>query len=263
MINRFDVKVIFFLKLIRLCGSMEDLTLRPEIIVVAPTPMHKFRSGAAIPVDAFLYSEEVDRQTDFKFPENWALALTIDDGDTTIVPSATLRGEIPGLSDGRHTIAIALVDTLTHGDLLGPRSRVHFAIGAGAQPTLSIVLPRSGILWRDSPAESVTVTLHIDNHPLLPPDCCDVTVNLDGVRIGEFREWAAPPPAGEDPSPAAAAGQPSAEAAGIWSARVGPVADGLHSVEAVMIDAAGMPSSFSSSTTFAAAVAGCCRRRRR
>ena len=201
----------------------------PEIIFITPSPMQRFDTGAVIPIEAFLYSEEKDKSQDQTelFPGSWALALTIDDGETTTIPGASLRGEVPGLSDGRHSISIALVDAA--GDLLGPRARAHFSVGADAPPLFAFARPPAGILWRDSPDAAVAMALQIDRLPLAP-GCCEVSVHLDGVAVATFREWRGP-----------AGGGGGGGGADAWAAEVASVGDGLHSAEAVLRDPEGEP----------------------
>jgi hypothetical protein len=201
------------------CKAFEKKFGLPEIVLISPFPFKRFDSGTPIPVEAFLYLEGVDASERDAFPNSWSLALTIDDGETTMVPGAFLRGEIPGLSDGRHSIAVALVDS--GGDLLGPRSRAHFVIGVDAPQHFAFSRPRSGMLWRDTPDAAVAVALEIDL-PGLGTGCCEVSVLLDGVTIGNFREWRA------------RGGSSGEEGGDSWVAEVGSVSDGLHSVEAVL-----------------------------
>ena len=206
-------------------------TLSHEIVLISPTPMQRFVSGSVVPIEAILYSEDNDPTNPGSLlPENWAFALTLDDGETTIVHGASVQGEIPGLADGSHSVAIALVDA--DGEFLGPRTRANFVVGDDTPPLFAISRPAAGILWRDAPDAPVAVAMQLARLTL--PAGCELDVHLDGVRIGATPGWQRA--GGGDVEPAKAGGGEGGEA---WAAEVANVADGLHSVEAALRVATG------------------------
>lgn len=126
-----------------------------EIRIVSPLPDAHFPSGTAVP----LHTELVVQGTalgEGTIPAGWALALSLDDAESTSIPGARARGELPALADGHHAILVQLVDDERQGALLGPRALVRFRVGEPpVPPAIRIEEPPARLVWRGGPGESL------------------------------------------------------------------------------------------------------------
>ena len=125
-----------------------------EIRIVSPLPDAHFLSGAAVPLQTELIVQGTALEG--AIPAGWALALLLDDAESTSVTGARARGELPALADGHHAILVQLVDDERQGALLGPRALVRFRVGeTPVAPAIRIEEPPARLVWRGGQGESL------------------------------------------------------------------------------------------------------------
>jgi hypothetical protein len=167
--------------------------LGTEVVILSPRPSQQFTSNGSIPVSGRLVF------TDPQYAEpspSWALSITLDDRDSTVVPGITVFGEMPDLHDGWHTLALALVDSADFGKFLGPRARVSFLVGDISDESLEarILSPAAGIvlLQQASKSSEKNNAVHIDAQVTgwrHPTHDMQAVVIVNGVDVTNSSSW--------------------------------------------------------------------------
>ena len=126
-----------------------------EVQIISPRPGANF-PNSAVPLRARLAAPRSATSGDP--PAGWALSISLDeDGESTVVPGVVVEGELPELQAGPHSITIALVDNHASGALLGPRSKVHFTVGAAPPPPEIIIeSPEARLQRRLSASDAIS-----------------------------------------------------------------------------------------------------------
>jgi len=194
-----------------------------EVQVISPRPGLNF--PGAVPLRARLVVPKGADAADL--PPGWALSISLDeDGESTVVPGVEVDGELPQLSPGPHSITIALVDNLASGALLGPRSNVHFTVGASPPPPEIIIeSPEARLQRRASPSDAVGAQVRVTQLQTLEGGGWTGKVAVNGVDVTTL---------------GGASFHSVADGGVVWSTHIGHLPDGLHVLDAELADSSGV-----------------------
>lgn len=194
-----------------------------EIQIISPRPGVNF-PGGAVPLRARLAVPRSASRADP--PAGWALSISLDDdGESTVVPGVVVDGELPELPAGPHSITIALVDSLSSGSLLGPRSKVYFTVGtAPPPPEIIIESPEARLQRRLSASEAISAQVRITQLQTLENAGWSGKIAVNGIDIT---------------SGGGARFHSAADGGVEWRSHVGHLPDGLHVLDAELVDASG------------------------